>query len=167
MTLANQVLLVVLPMETSGLFTHGPWKGWILEELNLQGLEEWPEAKQEKTRMLMLKWEHLFACTDLDLGKTSLIKHWIELTDLMPFKDCYQYIPPHIYDNVKAHLLEMLDIGTIRKSHSPRPSTVILVWKKDGSLRFCTDLRNLGNWTIKDAYSLHHIDETPDRLQGS
>ena len=44
---------------------------------------------------------------------------------------------------------------------------MVLVWKKDSSLRFCIDLRKLNNWTIKDAYSLPHIDKTPDSLQGS
>ena len=61
----------------------------------------------------------------------------------------------------------MLDIGAIWKSHSLWASTVVLVWKKDGSLRFCIDLRKLNNWTIKDAYLLPHIDETLDSLQGS
>ena len=72
-----------------------------------------------------------------------------------------------MYDNVKAHLQEMLDIGVIRKSHSPWASTVVLVWKKGGSLRFCIDLRKLKNQTIKDAYLLPHIDETLNSLQGS
>ena len=72
-----------------------------------------------------------------------------------------------MYDDVKAHLQEMLDIGAIQKSHSLWASAVLLVWKEDGSLRFCTDLRKLNNWTIKDAYLLPHIDETLDSLQGS
>ena len=42
-----------------------------------------------------------------------------------------------------------------------------LVWKKDGSLRFCIDLRKLNNQTIKDAYLLAHINETLDSFQGS
>ena len=67
---------------------------------------------------------------------------------------------------MKAHLQEMMDIGAIWKSHSPWASTVVLVQKKDGSLRFCIDLRKLNNWTIKDAYSLLHIEETLDSLQG-
>ena len=66
-----------------------PQKGWILEASNLQGLEEWPEVEQEWARELLLKWEHLFAHSNLDLGKTSLIKHQIELTDLTPFKEHY------------------------------------------------------------------------------
>ena len=125
--------------------------------MNLQGLEEWPEAEQEQTRKLLLKWKRLFAHSDLDLGKASLIKHQIELTDLTPFKEHYQDILPHMYNEVKGHLQEMLDIGAIRKSHSPWASMVVLVWKKDGGLRFYIDLRQLNNWTMKNTFfaSLH------------
>ena len=45
--LANWIPPVVLPMETSGSSTHGPQKGWILEE--------WSEAEQEQARELLLK----------------------------------------------------------------------------------------------------------------
>ena len=85
----------------------------------------------------------------------------------MPFKEHHQCISPHRYNDVRAHIQEMLDTGAIWKSHSPWDSTVVLVWKKDGSLRFCIDLRKLNNWTIKDAYLLPPIDETLDSLQGS
>ena len=49
----------------------------------------------------------------------------------------------HMYDDVRAHIQEMLDIGAIHKSHSLWASAVVLVWKKDGGLRFCIDLRKL------------------------
>ena len=65
-----------------------------------------------------------------------------------------------MYDDVRAHIQEMLDISTICKLHSPWASMVVLIWKKDGGLRFCIDLRKLSNWTVKDAYLLPHIDET-------
>ena len=61
----------------------------------------------------------------------------------------------------------MLHIGAIQKSHSPWASTLVLVQKKDGSLRFCTDLRKLNDQMMKDAYSLPPIEETFDTLQGS
>ena len=61
----------------------------------------------------------------------------------------------------------MLDISAIWKSHSQWASAVFLVQKKDVSPRFCTDLRKLNNQTIKDAYSLPHIKETLNSLQGS
>ena len=138
-----------------------------MEALDLQGVKEWPESEQKQAWELLLKWEHLFAQNDLDLGKTALIKHKIKLTNQTPFKERYRCIPPHMYDDVRAHIQEMLDIGAIHKSHSPWASAVVLVHKKDGGLRFCIDLRKLNEQTIKDAYSLPWIDETLNSLQGS
>ena len=162
---ANQVPPVVHPTKTSKESSYKIQKGWVLKALDLQGLKEWPKSEQMQARELLLKWEHLFVHSDLNLGKTARIKHKIEVTDWMPFKDCYWCIPPNMYNDVRAHIQEMLDIGAIPKSHSPQASVVVLVQKKDGSLRFFIDLRKLNNWTIKDAYSLPHINETLDSLQ--
>ena len=91
---ANQVLLVVLLTRTSEEANDKPQKGWVLEALVLQGLKEWPKPEQKQARELLLKWKHLFAHSDLALGKTALIKHKIEVTDQMCFKECYQHMPP-------------------------------------------------------------------------
>ena len=85
----------------------------------------------------------------------------------MPFKEYYRCIPLHMYEDVRAHIQEMLDISTIHWLHTLWASAVVLVQKKDGSLRFCIDLRKLNNQTVKDAYSLSQTDETLDSLQGS
>ena len=164
---ANQVHLVVHPTRTVVVTKYPAQKGWVLEALDLQGLEEWPESEQKQARELLLKWELLFAHSDLDLGKTALTKHKIKLTDQMPFKEHYRHIPPHMYNNVGAHIQEMLDISAIHWSHSLWASTVVLDWKGDGGLRFCIDLRKLNNQTVKDAYLLPGIDKTLDSLQGS
>ena len=164
---ANQVPPIILLTRTSEESVCDPWKDWILNELSLQGLEDWPEDGQKQARGLLTRWKHLFIHSDIDLGKTSLIKHQIKFTDKMPFRECYQWILPHTYDDVKANLQEMLNIGAIWKLLSPWDSTLVLVQKKGGSLRFCINLRKLNNHTIKDDYSLPHIDETLDSLQGS
>ena len=93
-TPAKQVPPVNLLMETSGRPASGSCKDWILDEFNLQGLEDWSENEQRQARELLTRWEHLFSHSDLHLGKTSLIKHQIELTDRMPFKECFWQIPP-------------------------------------------------------------------------
>ena len=110
---ANQAPPVVHLTRTFEESNHNPQKGWVLDVLDLQGLKEWPETEQKQARELLLKWEHLFACSDPDLGKTALIKHKIGVTDWMPFKECYQCIPPHMYDDMRAHIQEMLDTGAI------------------------------------------------------
>ena len=86
---ANQVPLVVHPTRTAKETVTKAPKGWVLEALDLQGLKEWPESEQKWARELLLKWEHLFVHSNLDLGKTALIKHKIRLTEQMPFKEQY------------------------------------------------------------------------------
>ena len=60
----------------------------------------------------------------------------------------------------------MLEIGAIKKSESPCTSTVVLVRKKDSSLRFCIDLGKLNSQTVKDAYSSPQIEDSLDSLNG-
>ena len=114
-------------------------------------MEEWPEDVQQQVVDLFKEYHHIFALSDLKLGCTSKIKHEIKLDNETPFKDHYHRIPPHQFEEVQKHLQDMLDIGAIRCSCSPCTSAVVLVWKKDGSLRFCIDLRHLNSHTIKDA----------------
>ena len=61
----------------------------------------------------------------------------------------------------------MLDAGAIRPSNSPRCNAVVLVRKKDGTLRFCIDFRRLNSLTRKDSHPLPRIGETLDCLVGS
>ena len=61
----------------------------------------------------------------------------------------------------------MLDVRAIRHSNSPWASPMVLVRKKDGSLRFCIDLRKLNARTIEDAYSLPCIEDALDSLNGT
>ena len=109
----------------------------------------------------------VFSKDDMDMGRTNLVKHHIKLTDPVPFKEAYRRIPPQMYDEVKTHLQEMLDLGAIRPSNSPWASAIVLVRKKDGRLRFCIDLRKLNNRTVKDAYSLPRIESILDSLGGA
>ena len=62
-----------------------------------------------------------FEKSDLDLGKCDILKHDIKLTDHQSFKERYRRIPPHLFEEVKQHLLEMVEIGAIRKRlvHGP------------------------------------------------
>ena len=62
---------------------------------------------------------------------------------------------------------KMLKDGVIEESTSPWSSPVVLVAKKDGSLRFCVDYRKLNDVTKKDSYPLPRIDDTLSTLAGS
>ena len=131
------------------------------------GTKEWTQKQRKRVKTLLTKHSFLFAMDSMDLGKTDLVKHHIELTNYTPIKDRYRRIPLQQYEEVRKHLKEMLDIGAIRRSNSPWASPVVLVRKKDGSLRFCIDLRKLNARTIKDAYSIPRIEDALDSLNGA
>ncbi len=69
------------------------------------------------------------------MGKTDIIRHQINLTDPEPFKEQYQRIPPHLHEEVKQLLQDMVNVGVIHKSYSPWSSSVVLVQKKTGDLQ--------------------------------
>ncbi|CAF4780676.1 unnamed protein product, partial [Rotaria sp. Silwood2] len=79
---------------------------------------------------------------------------------------------PHTLLNVnknKARILlinvqKLLERGQIEESTSPWSSPIVLVKKKDKTMRFCIDYRQLNAITIKDAFPLPRIDETFDQL---
>ena len=140
---------------------------WILNLIDLSGLEDWPEKLQHEAKEMLKRNAKVFSKDDMDMGRTNLVKHHIKLTDPVHFKEAYRRIPPQMYDEVKTHLQEMLDLGAIRPSNSPWASAIVLVRKKDGRLRFFIDLRKLNNRTVKDAYSLPRIESILDSLGGA
>ncbi|CAF1177889.1 unnamed protein product [Rotaria sordida] len=59
---------------------------------------------------------------------------------------------------------KLLERGQIEESTSPWSSPIVLVKKKDKTMRFCIDYRRLNAITIKDAFPLPRIDEIFDQL---
>ena len=100
------------------------------------------------------------------MGHTNATKHKIVLKDpdTPPFKEHFHRIPPPQLDEVREHLKLMLDAGVVRLSNSPWCNAVVLVRKKDGSLRFCINFRRLNALTVKDSHPLPHICETLESL---
>ena len=140
----------------------------LLEKLDLTGLEAWPEDQVEKACSL-LKEYHDILLEKCDMGHTNATKHKIVLKDpdTPPFKECFCRIPPPQLDEVREHLKLMLDAGVIQPSNSPWCNAVVLVRKKDGSLRFCIDFRKLNSLTVKDSHPLPCICETLESLVGA
>ena len=120
----------------------------------------------EKACSLLQEYHDIFSLEKHDMGHTNATKHKIVLKDLdtPPFKEHFHRIPPPQLDEVREHLKLMLDAGVVRLSNSPWCNAVVLVRKKDGSLRFCIDFRRLNALTVKDSHPLPHICETLESL---
>ena len=141
----------------------------FLEKLDLSGLEAWPQEQAEQARSLLKEYHNIFSLEKCDMGHTNATKHKIVLKDpdTPPFKEHFHRIPPPQLDKVREHLKLMLDAGVIRPSNSPWCNAVVLVRKKDGSLRFCIDFRKLNSLSVKDSHLLPRICETLESLAGA
>ena len=139
----------------------------VVEQIDLSSIQNWSKSLQQQMNELLIEFQDIFALSDLELGKTNLVKHHIPVPNPVPFKDRHARIPPSQFEPLRKLLRNMEEVGTIRKSNSPWSSSIVLVKKKDGNLRFCIDLRKLNARTVKDAYALPRIEETLDYLAGS
>ena len=54
---------------------------WILDQLNLEGLDTWTGEQQQSARFLLVDSADVFSHSNLDLGKCDIIKHAIKITD--------------------------------------------------------------------------------------
>ena len=115
----------------------------------------------------MLEFHHVFSLEPNEIGCTDTTKHVIELMKDEPFKERFRHIAPPLVDEVCQHIQEMLDGSAIRPSQSPWCNAIVLVRKKDGSLRFCIDFHRLNAQTKKDAYPLPRMQETMESMVGA
>jgi hypothetical protein len=61
----------------------------------------------------------------------------------------------------------MLANDVIEESKSPYSSPILLVKKKDGTIRFCVDFRFVNDVTIKDKFPIPSIEAIKDDLKGA
>ena len=125
-----------------------------------------PEWRERITAKLSSIPE-VFAKHDLDFGKTDKVTHRIKLSDETPFKQRPRPIHPQDVDAVRTHLQELFESGIIRESESPFASPIVVVRKKNGTVRLCIDYRKLNLQTIKDAYALPKLEDAFTALSGS
>lgn len=126
-----------------------------------------PLKWKDRITELLNSMPEVFAQNDLDYGHTDDVKHHIKLCDETPFKHRARPIHPQDVDAVRKHLQELLAAGIIRESESPFASPIVVVRKKNNSVRLCIDFRKLNSQTIKDAYALPNLEGVFSVLTGS
>ena len=142
----------------------------VLEENGSLGkLDGWKKETALKAKRLLMEFHHIFSLERNEIGCTDATEHVIELLPKQdkPFKERFRRIVLHEVEEVRQHIQEMLDGGAIRPSQSPWCNAVVLVRKKDGTLRFCIDFRQLNAHTKKDSYPLPKCPDTIESLVGA
>ena len=100
-------------------------------------------------------------------GRSGWAEHEMDMQGNPPIKAGYHRLPLAKQGVVDTEVEKMLKDDIIEPSHSPWASPVVLVKKKDGSIRFCVDYRKVNERSRKDSYPLPRIDETLDTLGGA
>lgn len=116
---------------------------------------------------LMERYRNVFAFTRNEIGKTEILEHEINTREERPVKLPYRRLPQVYLDAVDEQLDWMIERGIIQwASHSPWAAPLVMVRKRDGSMRMCVDYRWLNDVTSKDSFPLPHVADILDSTGG-
>ena len=137
-----------------------------LDNLDIQPCQISPAGTGRLVQLLEC-YNDVFSKYEMDCGEAKGFVHHIRLTDDRPFRLPYRRVPPAHYQKLRQVLTDMEEQGIIQKSVSDYASPLVMVWKKDGNLRICTDFRWLNARTLKDAHPLPHQSDCLAALGGN
>lgn len=123
--------------------------------------------QKEALLKLLTKHQGSFDCFSSVLGQTSAATHRIETDNSCIIRRRPYRVSRSERKIIQENVDDMLKRDIIRPSSSSWSSPVVLVRKKDGSVRFCVDYRALNKITRKDVYPMPRIDDALDTLQGA
>ena len=122
-------------------------------------------AENEMPQTLFEKYKDVFV--DSDLWHTKRVTRRIRVIDETPVNKPYRRIPPSQIVEVREHIEALLKSGVITESRSCYDSPVVVIRKKDCTLRLCIDYRELNAKTHTDGHPIPRIDESFDATKDS
>ncbi|CAC5380411.1 Retrovirus-related Pol polyprotein from transposon 297,Steroid 5-alpha-reductase DET2,Retrovirus-related Pol polyprotein from transposon 17.6,3-oxo-5-alpha-steroid 4-dehydrogenase 1,3-oxo-5-alpha-steroid 4-dehydrogenase 2 [Mytilus coruscus] len=124
------------------------------------------DLTDEQHRLISeLIWEFSDIFTDVP-KRTDLVHHKVKLiTDKPVYRKLYP-VPYALREKVQQEIDDMLKLGIIEVSDSPYAAPVVLVKKKDSSIRFCCDYREINKITEFDPAPMPQIDSVLNKIVG-
>ncbi|KAE9066016.1 hypothetical protein PF010_g27976 [Phytophthora fragariae] len=164
-------------MELDGELTNAKVKRWLDEKfgeakpLSNEGeLRMGHMGAEDKELFLQLLRQYptlLEPRTGCPPATTLPVEHEIHTGNEPPIKVRPRRYAQSEHGVIDGEVKGMLKDGVIEKGDGAWGFPVVLVKKKDGSVRFCIDYRMLNAITKRDVYPLPRIDDTLDNLHGA
>lgn len=114
---------------------------------------------EEVAAELRSKFSAVFASSADQVGFSKIFLHNIDTGTANPMRARLKRFSPKENEAIRQHVDQMLLLGKIRPSKSPWLSNIVMVPKKDGSIRVCVDYRGVNNVTKKNASRIPNIEE--------
>ena len=102
----------------------------------------------DQFRKLFVEYKDMFSTKEEPLGQCDLVQHEIK-TEGEPIKVPYRSIPVGLREKAVKEETRMKELGVIEPPESPWAAPVMLVRKRDQTLRYCIDYRKLNAVTKK------------------
>ena len=115
---------------------------------------------------LIKNFGSIFMASKFDLGFTSLVKHEMIIKGT-PIMQPPRRQPMHMEKKIESLLEELIAAKVIRRCTSPWNAPLVIVGKKDGSIRMCVDYRGLNSITEKESFPMPNSRFLLDCLAGA
>ncbi|XP_031668019.1 uncharacterized protein LOC116359314 [Oncorhynchus kisutch] len=120
------------------------------------------EDKQDELKQLFGKYPALFSQRP---GRTKVLEHVIRLKPGQnPVRQHPYRVPERLVVALKEEVHTMIEMDVVEPSSSEWSSPIVIVPKKDGSLRVCMDFRKVNAISQFDAYPMPRIDDLLERI---
>ena len=130
-----------------------------------------PPEIRVKLESLVRQYSTIFSRNEFDLGKAVGVQHHINTGSAKPFRQTLRRHPDRYLPIIDEQVEVMLKQGIVEPSKGPYASNIVLVTKKDGTIRACLDLRQLNQQVREsnnvDTYPLPLISSCLDSVSGS
>ena len=122
---------------------------------------------KNKLSNLLNEFHDTLSVDEYGMGQTGIIEHHIDNVQHPPIHQALRRHPPSHLQAVREQTELMLKQNNIEPSVSGWTSNLVLVRRKDNTLRFCVDYRRLNEISQNNAYPLPRIDTCLDAMNGA
>ena len=102
---------------------------------------------------LIKEYGEIFMASKFDLGFTQLVRHEMRISG-GPIMQQPRRQPMHMETKIEELIKELMNARVIRRCKSPWNAPLVIVGKKDGSIRMCVDYRGLNAITEKESFPM-------------
>ncbi len=137
-----------------------------LEEMFQRAREGYDEGEMEEIHSVLLQHQDVFSKDELNLGLTTLVEHAIDTGEAAPIKQRPWQVPSAFTREDKEAIEKLVAQGSIHFALGIS-SGLVLVRKRDGSVRPCVDDLVVNAVTGKDAFPLPRTEDCLDAMAGA